>query len=88
MRSSTGQGMAARTSVDATTTGKFPSDNSSGERSQGEVSGAGSVYAAVLNERPNIADPRNQGPVRAHSRVGASTIPVVTASARNTGRLS
>lgn len=80
--------MAARNTVDATISGKFPNDNTSGQRSQGEVAGAGSIYAAVLNERPNISNPRNQGPSRSHSRVGASSIPVAMHGRRKTGRLS
>lgn len=87
MRSSTGQGMASSTTVDATMPGKFPNDNQSGERSQGEVPGVGSVYSAVLNERPNISNPRNQGPVREHSRIGKSTIPVVTSASRKTHKI-
>lgn len=87
MRSSTGQGMAARTSVDATTPAKFPNDNTSGERSQGEVSGAGSIYGAVINERPNTSNGRNQGPVRSHSRMGTSEIPIAMSSIRKTGRV-
>lgn len=79
--------MAARTSVDATVAGKFPNDNTGGERSQGEVSGTGSIYAMVINERPNISNTRNQGPVREHSRVGGSTLPIAMASGRNTGRI-
>lgn len=88
MKSSTGQGAAARTTVDATRDGKYPNDNTTGERSQGEVAGAGSIYAAVLNERPNISNNRNQGPVRAHSRVGMSTIPIAMQGTRRTGKVA
>jgi hypothetical protein len=42
----------------------------------------------VLNERPNTSNPRNQGPTRDPSRMGSSSVPVVTMSSRNTGRLS
>lgn len=85
LRAKTGQGMAKKVTVEATRKGKFPNDNSSGERSQGEVAGAGSIYAAVLNERPNISNPRNQGPERAHSRVGKSTLPVAMVASRKAG---
>jgi len=88
MKSSTGQGAAARPTVDVTREGKYPNDNTSGERSQGEVAGAGSIYAAVLNERPNISNPRNQGPVRAHSRVGKSTIPIAMVRTRQDGKVA
>lgn len=84
----TGQGHAASNTVQATRKGAFPDDNTGGERSQGESPGAGSIYAAVLSERPNISNSRNQGPERAASRVGASTIPVLNMGARNTGRKS
>lgn len=88
VRSSTGQGAASATSVEVTRSGKFPSDNTSGERSQGEVPGAGSIYSAQLNERPNISNPRNQGPTRSHSRIGTSTIPVAMQGSRKTGKIS
>jgi hypothetical protein len=81
----TGQGHAAANTVQATRKGLFPDDNTGGDRSQGETAGAGSIYAAVLNERPNISNPRNQGPERAPSRVGSSKIPVATDATRNTG---
>lgn len=83
-----GVGQAAQHMVQATRTGAYPNDNTSGMRSQGETAGAGSIYAAVLNERPNISNPRNQGPVRAPSRMGSSVMPVITMSERNTGRKS
>jgi hypothetical protein len=83
----TGQGHAASNTAQATRKGEFPNDNTGGDRSQGEVPGAGSLYAATLNERPNISNPRNQGPERSPSRMGASRIPVVTMDTRNTGKL-
>lgn len=87
-RMGSGVGAADSNMVQATRTGLYPSDNTGGDRSQGEVPGAGSLYAATLNERPNISNPRNQGPVRAPSRVGSSAIPVMMMSGRNTGRKS
>lgn len=81
----TGQGNAASNTVKATRPGKFPDDDGT---SQGETSGAGSIYAAELNERPNTSNPRNQGPTRAGSRVGTSTIPIATVSGRKTGQTS
>jgi len=79
-----GRGMTARTTVDATRKGRWPNDNMGGSRSQGETAGAGSLYAAALNERPNISNPRNQGPSRGHSRVGMSSIPVAMMGGRKT----
>ena len=84
----TGQGRAASNVVQATRKGMFPDDNTGDERSQGETPGCGSIYAANLVERPNTSNPRNQGPERASSRMGASTIPVMTVESRNTGRKS
>lgn len=73
---------------EATRKGKFPSDNTGPSRSQGETPGAGSIYAAMLNERPNLSNPRNRGPERAPSRSGSTPIPVVEMVTRATGRLS
>jgi hypothetical protein len=87
-RMATGIGMAQKHMVRATREGSYPNDNTSGTRSQGEIAGSGSIYAAVLNERPNTSNPRNQGPTRDPSRMGSSSVPVVTMSSRNTGRLS
>ena len=87
MRGSKGQGMASMTYAQATVQGKYPGDNTSGERSQGEVPGSGSMYGATLNERPNISNSRNQGPTREHSRLGMSTIPIAMMGSRNTGRM-
>lgn len=72
---------------EATRKGKFPVDNTGPQRSQGEVPGAGSIYAAMLNERPNLSNPRNRGPERAPSRDGSTPIPMVTMDSRATGRL-
>lgn len=72
---------------EATRKGRFPSDNTGPNRSQGEVPGAGSIYAAMLNERPNISNPRNMGPSRAPSRIGGAPMPVVGMDVRKTGKL-
>lgn len=72
---------------EVTRAGLFPNDNTGPGRSQGEVPGAGSLYAAHLTERPNLAMTRNMGPSRAPSRSGGTPIPVVTMNARQTGRL-
>lgn len=87
-RAQVGVGMAQQHMIKATREGKFPNDNTSGLRSQGEIAGSGSIYAAVLTERPNTSNPRNQGPERPVSRMGASSIPIATVSDRNTGRVS
>lgn len=73
---------------EATRKGKYPTDNTGPNRSQGETPGAGSIYAAMLNERPNLSNPRNRGPERAPSRSGATPIPIVEMASRATGRLS
>jgi len=73
---------------EATRKGKYPSDNTGPSRSQGEVPGAGSVYSAVLNERPNLSNPRNRGPERAPSRSAATPIPIQTMGSRATGRIT
>lgn len=73
---------------EATRKGKYPVDNTGPSRSQGETPGAGSIYAAMLNERPNLSNPRNRGPERPPSRAGATPIPVVEMASRATGRLS
>ena len=71
---------------EVTREGAFPSDNMGPGRSQGEVPGAGSMYAAVLSERPNISNLRNLGPSRAPSRTASVPIPVIEQANRNTGR--
>lgn len=73
---------------EATRKGKFPVDNTGPNRSQGETPGAGSIYAAMLNERPNLSNPRNRGPERTPSRIGGTPMPIVTMESRATGRLS
>ena len=73
---------------EATRKGKYPSDNSGPGRSQGETPGAGSIFSAMLNERPNMSNPRNRGPERAPSRTGATAIPIVAMASRATGQLS
>lgn len=72
---------------EATRVGKFPSDNTGPGRSQGEVPGAGSLYAAMLNERPNLSNPRNSGPDREPSRSASTPIPVIGQETRKTGRI-
>jgi len=84
---SAGVGNTEATYVDATIPGKFPDDNTGEGRSQGEVSGAGSIYAASLNERPNVSNTRNLGPDRAPSRSGSTAIPVAGVGSRKTGKL-
>lgn len=86
-RMGSGVGAATSNMVTATRRGML-GDDVGGARSQGETPGAGSIYAAELNERPNISNSRNQGPERAPSRMGSSTIPVQAMSGRNTGRKS
>jgi hypothetical protein len=73
---------------EATRKGKFPSDNTGPSRSQGETPGAGSIFAAMLNERPNLSNPRNRGPERASSRSGSTPVPVVEMDTRATGRVN
>lgn len=73
---------------EATRKGKYPVDNTGPNRSQGETPGAGSIYAAMLNERPNLSNPRNRGPERTPSRAGGTPMPIVTMESRATGRLS
>ena len=87
-RESQGVGIAERHMVQATRMGRFPDDGIGGMRSQGETPGSGALYAAVLNERPNISNPRNQGPTRAPSRVGGSMVPNAVMMTRHTGRIS
>lgn len=82
-----GVGNSESTYVDATIPGKFPDDNMGDGKSQGETSGAGSIYAAALNERPNVSNTRNLGPDRAPSRSGSTAIPVVNQGSRKTGKL-
>lgn len=57
------------------------------DRSQGETPGVGSVYAAALNERPNLSNPRNMGPTRSPSASAMAQIPVVGSNIRSTGRI-
>lgn len=73
---------------EATRKGKYPVDNTGPNRSQGETPGSGAIYAAMLNERPNLSNPRNRGPERPPSRSAATPIPVTTMASRATGRLS
>lgn len=83
-----GVGNTDTTFREATRKGKYPADNTGPSRSQGETPGAGSIYAATLNERPNISNPRNRGPERPPSRSAATPIPVQTMASRATGRLN
>lgn len=86
-RVSEGVGMASSHTVDAKRAG-IGEGSPGSDRSQGEVGGAGSIYSAQLNERPNISNPRNQGPTRAPSRIGSTSMPVITMAKRNTGKIS
>lgn len=74
---------------EATRKGKFPNDNTGPNRSQGETPGAGSLYSAMLVERPNVTKDaiRNSGPTRAPSRTAATPIQMQTMAGRKTGRL-
>lgn len=83
----TGVGNTTEAYREATRTGKFPNDNQGGDRSQGETPGAGSLYAAVFNERPNISNPRNMGPSREPSRSASTPIPIATVADRKVNRL-
>lgn len=73
---------------EVTRKGKYPSDNTGPSRSQGETPGAGTLHAATLNERPNMAQTRNLGPTRPCSRSAATPIPIMTMASRATGRAS
>lgn len=73
---------------EATRKGKYPSDNTGPSRSQGEVPGSGTIYSVMLNERPNLSNPRNRGPERAPSRSAATPIPIQSMGSRATGRIS
>ena len=89
-RMAQGVGQAERNQVTVTRQGRFPGDQGGvggGDLSQGEVPGAGSTYSAFLNERPNLSNPRNQGPTRAPSREGAAKVPVVSMNSRHTGKI-
>lgn len=63
-----------------------PGVKHSGMRSQGETEGVGTMHSAVLNERPNLSNPRNRGPQRAHSS-SAPPLKVVMQTVRKTGRI-
>lgn len=79
-----GKGYASSNKVQAGEPGRVPAAGETG--SQGESEGAGSIYAAVLNERENLSNMRNQGPTRPNSAVGNSRIPVQSMESRKTGR--
>lgn len=83
----TGGGNNANHFIEATIGGKGITSPIGSDRSQGEVPGAGSIYAAVLNERPNLSNPRNMGPTRAPSPSAMNPIPSVTTASRSTGRI-
>jgi hypothetical protein len=72
---------------EATRKGQFPGDGSGPDRSQGETPGAGSMYTVMLNERPNLSNPRNRGPERAPSLAGRTGMPIVEQGSRKTGRI-
>lgn len=82
-----GVGNTTTTFREATRKGKYPSDNTGPNRTQGEVPGAGSIFSAMLNERPNISNPRNRGPERAPSRSAATPLGIVDSDSRATGRI-
>lgn len=82
-----GVGMAVTPFVEATRVGRFPNDNTGGDRSQGEVEGAGSIYSAMLSERPNRSRNNDDEPSRSPSRIGATSVPIVRQGDRKTGRL-
>lgn len=82
-----GVGNNSQPFIEATRAGRFPNDNTGANRSQGETPGAGSIYAAMLNERPNISSNRNSGPDRAPSRSGSTPIMVQNMGGRRTGRV-
>ena len=81
-----GAGLTTSSYREVTRKGLFPNGNEGGERSQGEVPGSGTLYAAVLNERPNASNTRNRGPERPGS-MSAKPIPAVTMGSRATGRV-
>jgi len=54
-------------------------------RSEGENTGVGSTYTAVLVEKVNKSNPRNQGPTGNTSAVGQ--VPQTTETSRNTGKV-
>lgn len=71
-------------SVDVTRAGRGATG---GGTSLGETAGAGSLFSAVITERPNTSNNRNQGPSRASTEIGQASLPVVTSEQRNTGRV-
>jgi hypothetical protein len=75
---------AQKTSLDVTRTG-HPGDVASGDPTDGESSGVGTKYMAILVERTNKSNPRNQGPTRPSANTG--TIPTVAMSVRKTGQI-
>jgi hypothetical protein len=83
-----GVGNTDATYREATRKGKYPSDNTGPSRSQGETPGAGTIYSAMLNERPNLSNPRNRGPERPCSRSAATPIPIQSMGSRATGRIN
>jgi hypothetical protein len=84
----TGVGNTVVTYRDVTLKGRMPSGNmSGGSRSQGETPGAGSIFSAVLAERPNLSNRRNLGPSREPSIIGGRAMPVVDMGDRKTGRI-
>ena len=71
--------------VSATIPGHAPGHTST-DRSQGETEGVGSTYAAVLTERPNLAQTRNLGPSRSES-AAIPSMPILTSAVRETRRI-
>jgi len=81
-----GVGNSSSHSQNATLKGKYPT-SPGGNSSQGETPGAGSIFSAQLNERPNVSNTRNRGPERAPSIAGAKSMPIITQGRRNTGKI-
>lgn len=83
---SIGVGNSAVVSKDVTRGGSGVG-GASGEKSTGEVPGAGSAFTAILNERPNLSCTRNCGPERSPSVMGSTSIPVISMADRMTGKV-
>lgn len=75
---------STKKSVDATRPAN-PSPAEGGEPTDGENTGVGTKYSAVLVERTNKSVTRNYGPTRPSANPG--TIPTVSQSVRKTGRI-
>lgn len=75
---------STKKTVDATRPAN-PSPAQGGEPSEGENTGVGTKYSAVLKERANKSLNRNAGPERPSANPGM--IPTVSQSVRKTGRI-